>query len=287
MGKAAFFRPVVPLLLALAICAPADAFCAGVRQPEAGQWASGAAQAAPTPSAIYTGSPSLPPGAVTVQDHVAVSDDLDDYDDVPTASVPDPLEGWNRFWFRFNDIFFMHVAEPVYRGWKYVTPQFFRTGLSNLYHNILFPQRFINCLLQGRPLAAGVEFSRFMMNVMGSAGLVDLASSQKTVVPVDPSGEDFGQTLARWGVGPGCYLVWPFWGPSTVRDTFGLIGDAAASPITYVDPMLLSWGIKAGLNFNDLNDILPAYENLKSIAVDPYIAMREAYMSLRRAQAAR
>lgn len=284
MREAAIYRFLLPALLAAFIAAPA-AYASGVRQTGAGQWAGGA-PSRPAPSAVYAGSPSLPPGAVTVQntDNAAISDDLDDYDDTPAASVPDPLESWNRFWFRFNDIFFMHVAEPVYRGWKYVTPQFFRTGLSNLYHNVLFPQRFINCFLQGRPLAAGVEFSRFMMNIMGSAGLVDLASSQKTIVPVDPSGEDFGQTLARWGVGPGCYLVWPFWGPSTVRDTVGLLGDSAANPVTYIDPWYLSWGVKAGFNFNDLNDILPAYENLKSIAVDPYIAMREAYMSLRRAQ---
>lgn len=238
------------------------------------------------PSAVYAGSAALAPGAVNVGNH-AISDDLDDYDDAPVTTIPDPIEPWNRFWFRFNDIFYLHVAHPVYKGWTYITPRFLRTGMSNFFYNVLFPTRFINCLLQGRPLAAGVEFSRFMMNVMGSAGLVDLASSKKTIVPVDPSGEDFGQTLAVWGIGQGFYVVWPFIGPSSLRDTFGRIGDAFTSPVYYIDPWELSLGIDVVFRFNDLEDVFPAYESLKDIAVDPYLAMREAYVSLRRSQIAR
>lgn len=247
------------------------------------------AQAGPlAPSAVYTGSPSLAPGAVTVHhDNVAISDSLDDYDSEPAASIADPIEPWNRFWFHFNDIFYIHVAKPVYQGWTYVTPQFFRTGMSNFFHNVLFPTRFINNILQGRFFAAGVEFSRLMMNVMGSAGLVDLAADKKTIVPVDPDGEDFGQTLGRWGFGQGFYIIWPLIGPSSVRDTLGRIGDMFTDPIYYTHPWLLSAGTEAAFRFNDLNDVFPAYENLKSIAIDPYLAMREAYVSLRRAQVKR
>lgn len=239
--------------------------------------------AAIAPSSVYTSSPVLTPGAVVVQD-AQVADDLDDYDSEPVATISDPLEPWNRFWFRFNDIFYIHVAQPVYDGWKFVTPQFFRTAMSNLFYNILFPTRFINSILQGRPLEAGVEFSRFMMNVMGGAGLVDLASGKKTIVPVDPSGEDFGQTLGRWGIGQGWYIIWPFIGPSSVRDTFGRIGDAFTSPLFYLDPWEVSLAANAGFRFNDLYEVLPAYTDLKSIAVDPYLAMREAYASMRKAQ---
>lgn len=237
-----------------------------------------------SPSTVYTGSPSLAPGTVTVEPPVNITDNLDDYDDQPVATIPDPIEPWNRFWFRFNDFFYLHIAKPVYTGWTYVTPQFFRTGVSNLFYNILFPTRFINCLLQGKPKAAGVEFSRLMMNVMGSAGLVDLASSKKTIVPMDPSGEDFGQTLGKWGFGQGFYIVWPFIGPSSLRDTFGRIGDAFTTPLFYLDPWEASLGANVGFRFNDLNDVLPSYESLRSIAVDPYLAMREAYASMRNAQ---
>lgn len=238
------------------------------------------------PSTVYTGSPALKPGAVTVQD-ATVADDLDDYDSAPAVSIPDPLESWNRFWFRFNDIFYLHVAQPLYTGWKYITPQFFRTGASNLFYNILMPTRFINSLLQGRPLEAGVEFSRFMMNMMGGAGLVDLASRKKAIVPVDPSSEDFGQTLGRWGLGQGFYIVWPFVGPSSLRDTFGRIGDAFTSPLFYLEPWTASLAANAGFRFNDLYEVLPAYTDLKSIAVDPYIAMREAWAAMREAQVKR
>lgn len=238
------------------------------------------------PSTVYAGSAALAPGAVTVRDP-KVADDLDDYDSEPVATIPDPLESWNRFWFRFNDIFYLHVAQPLYDGWKYITPQFFRTGLSNLFYNILMPTRFINSILQGRPKEAGVEFSRFMMNVMGGAGLVDLASEKKTIVPVDPSGEDFGQTLGRWGFGQGFYIVWPLIGPSSVRDTFGRIGDAFTSPLFYLEPWQTSLAANAGFRFNDLYDVLPAYTDLKSIAVDPYIAMREAWAAMRAAQVKR
>lgn len=254
---------------------------------QAGQIQSPALRQA-NPSTIYAGGTAATPQGVTVRhDNVSVADDLDDYDNEPVASIPDPIEPWNRFWFRFNDVFYMHVAEPVYKGWTYITPQFFRTGMSNLFHNILFPTRFINCILQGKLLAAGVEFSRLMMNVMGGAGLVDLASSKKTIVPMDPSGEDFGQTLACWGVGQGFYIVWPFVGPSSLRDTFGRIGDAFTTPIYYISPWTLSVGTELVFRFNDLNEVFPSYESLKSIAVDPYLAMREAFVSLREGQARR
>lgn len=242
-----------------------------------------------TPSSVYAGGSALSPGAVTVRelDNASIATDLDDYGDTPTASIADPIEPWNRFWFRFNDIFYIHVAKPVYTGWTYVTPQFFRNALSNLYYNLLFPTRFINSLLQFRFLEAGVEFSRFMMNVMGSAGLANLSKNKKTIVPVDPSGEDFGQTLGRWGIGQGFYIIWPFIGPSSLRDTVGRVGDYFTEPLTYLEPWTLSTGSKAGLTFNELDDVLPAYENLKSIAIDPYISMREAYASMREAQVKR
>lgn len=237
------------------------------------------------PSSVYTGAPTLGNGAVTVEENApAVSDSLDDYENEPIATIADPLEPWNRFWFKFNDIFFLHVAKPVYEGWAYVTPRFLRTGLGNLFHNALFPTRFINSVLQFRFMEAGVEFSRFMMNMMGSAGLVDLASSKNTIVPVDPSGEDFGQTLGRWGFGQGFYLVWPFIGPSSLRDTVGRVGDVFTDPIFYINPWPYSTGTEVVFRVNALGDVLPAYEDLNSISIDPYIAMREAYVSLRQAQ---
>ncbi|MCR5814669.1 MAG: VacJ family lipoprotein [Desulfovibrio sp.] len=208
-------------------------------------------------------------------------DELDDYETPDAQAVYDPFEGWNRFWFRFNDKFYLYVADPIYRGWQAITPHQLRTGLKNFFHNLLFPVRFVNNLLQFKFKAAGVEFGRFMMNTMCSVGFADPASTKKTIVPVDSAGEDFGQTLGYWGVGHGPYLVWPFIGPSSFRETLGRIGDFFTEPFFYVQPWWAGTSASFALRFNDLDEVLPLYQDLTGAALDPYIAMREAYINYR------
>ncbi len=250
------------------------------------------------PASIYgqQADRALPAAGISVQEKPAegaAGDDLDDYDSEPAASIADPLEGWNRFWFRFNDFFYIHVANPVYKGWETVTPREVRSGLSNFWHNLLFPMRFVNNLLQGRFQAAGVEFGRFIINTTaGFGGFIDVSRNLKTVVPVHPEGESFGQTLGVWGVGHGCYLIWPFLGPSSVRETFGWGGDYFLYPgfaLGYVwdVPWYAITGIEAGFFFNDLDKVLPTYTALTDAAVDPYIMMREAWVRHRAVQVAR
>lgn len=206
---------------------------------------------------------------------------LDDYD-VPQATISDPLEPWNRFWFGFNDIFYLHVARPLYTGYEFLTPSEFRTGLKNFLANILFPIRFVNALLQGKLMEAGVEFSRFMLNTTGGfGGFIDLAKGAKVIVPVDPSGEDFGQTLGVWGIGQGFYVVWPLIGPSSARDSVGLAGDYFLSPTFYLPTWTQSFIVTGTLRFNSVGDILSLYEDMDKSAVDPYVAMREAYATYR------
>lgn len=254
------------------------------------QMPSVAADSSLAPSSVYAGGAAvLPPGAITVHPYASMkaSDSLDDYDDEPVASIADPIEPWNRFWFHFNDIFYMYIAKPAYTSWTWLVPESFRNGLNNFFSNLLFPTRFINNLLQFRFFEAGVEFGRFMMNTMSSAGFADVARGKKSLVPVDPSGEDFGQTLGRWGFGQGFYVVWPFIGPSSLRDTIGRVGDCFTDPLFYVHPWELAAGTELGFRFNALGDVLPTYEDLRSIAVDPYLAMREAYVNFRNAQVKR
>ncbi len=206
---------------------------------------------------------------------------LDDYDEPEKPLISDPLEPWNRFWFAFNDIFYLKIAKPVYSGYAYITPKEFRSGLKNLLAHILFPVRFVNSLLQGKFQAAGVEFGRFIINTaVGLGGLIDVAKDVKAVVEVDPSGEDFGQTLGTWGVGHGFYIVWPLIGPSSLRETVGLGADQFLNPLFYfngIPPI----GVNAGLRFNSLDNILQAYEDLNKAAVDPYVATRDAYIQFR------
>lgn len=229
----------------------------------------------------------MPAGAITVHPHGTRKEAffLDDYDDtVDMESITDPLEPWNRFWFKFNNIFYLYVAKPTYQGYSAVTPHQIRDGMKNFFSNLLFPVRFVNNILQFRFMEAGVEFGRFLINTTTSFGFANVARDKKTIVQVDPSGEDFGQTLGRWGMGHGFYIVWPFIGPSSPRDTLGRIGDLFPDPFFHVSPWEFA-AISAGyLRFNDVRDVLSIYEDMNNAAVDPYIAMRQAYINFRRVQ---
>lgn len=245
------------------------------------------------PSSLYdSSSPTMPAGAISVHpyahEQLADGDSLDDYDSEPLTSIADPLEPWNRFWFAFNDIFFLHVAKPVYNFYETVVPQPIRGGVKNFYANILMPKRMINSLLQFRVKEAFVEFGRFCMNTtVGLGGFADVASTKKILVDIDPGGEDFGQTLGRWGIGHGFYIVWPFLGPSSVRESIGFVGDCATDVFFFVHPWELATASELYLRFNALDDLLPTYESLSGIAVDPYIAVREAYIQYREARVKR
>lgn len=221
----------------------------------------------------------------------AVSDeDFEDYDDEDATDISDPLEGWNRFWFDFNDVLLLKVIKPIYTGYTTVTPKPVRTGISNVFHNIQTPIRLGNCILQGRFGEAWVELGRFIVNTTaGFGGVFDVAKQSKPRIPVDSRDADFGQTLGVWGVGEGIYLVWPVVGPSTVRSTFGMVGDWAASPLFWtaepVGPLNMEIALAAslGFRFNDLGPVINTYETLTKSAVEPYIAARDAYVKYRRA----
>lgn len=210
-----------------------------------------------------------------------ISDDLDDYSVSPEDHVADPLESWNRMWFHFNDFVLLKMGKPLYSGYEAVTPSELRTGVRNFFHNVLFPVRFVNALLQGEFLAAGVEFDRFMINtIVGFGGFIDVAKKDKPIV--EPDVKDMGQTFGRWGMGEGIYLVWPFFGPSTLRDTAGMAGDYFLDPTWIL--LTLDQGIATNTyrEVNNLGPTIDTYEGLKSGSVEPYTAMRDAYIQMRR-----
>ena len=213
-------------------------------------------------------------------------DEDDDYLDSHGQVVADPLEPWNRAMFKFNDAVLDYVARPAYKGYAYVTPQFMRTGIKNFFHNLSFPVRFVNNLLQGRGKAAGVEMSRFVLNTTaGLGGFFDVAKDKTPIVPVED--EDMGQTFAVWGAGEGFYIVWPLLGPSTLRDSAGRVGDYFLEPLNYVQPWELNLGLTATKTFNELDDVLDLFDDLKRAAIEPYSSVRDAYVQYRRAKAAK
>lgn len=199
--------------------------------------------------------------------------------------IPDPFEGLNRVFFEFNDKLYFWVFKPVATGYKAVVPEPARVGVRNFFYNIAFPVRFLNCLLQGKIEGAANEFGRFMVNsVFGLAGFLD-------VIPEDAEmkrqQEDLGQTLGSYGLGPGFYMHWPIFGPSSLRDTFGRAGDGFLDPLNYLIPHVeYNVATKAYDGVNDTSLRIGDYESLKDASLDPYVALRDAYYQNRRSKIA-
>lgn len=198
-----------------------------------------------------------------------------------TVDIDDPLEGLNRITFAVNDILYFWVVNPVAGTVEAVVPKFARIGVSNFFQNLGTPIRLTNCLLQGKDDAAWSEFCRFAINTtFGVAGFGDPALDEHGIEPVY---EDFGQTLAVHGIENGCYLVIPLLGPSTLRDAGGKVGDIFLNPIFYLDAsMEFKMGISATKFANNSSFHIGEYEAFKADAVDPYIAMRQAYVLYRK-----
>lgn len=200
-------------------------------------------------------------------------------DEEENVRIADPIEPWNRAMFHVNDKLYFWVMKPVAQGYKAVTPEIVRIGVKNFFHNLTTPVRFVNCMLQGKPKAASEELGAFMVNtVVGVLGFGDPAKNNPHIRPHD---EDFGQTLAIYGIGDGFYIVWPLFGPSTLRDSVGLGGDMFLDPVSYVEPAAASTGIGLYEQVNALSFRIGDYESLKEAAINPYEAFRNAYMQYR------
>lgn len=231
-------------------------------------------------------------GAFDSRNHESIAASLDNDDDFldkayQTQLVPDPLEAWNRAMFVFNDGIITYVARPVNTAYAAATPQFFRDGMGNFFTNLLFPVRFINNLLQGKGHAAGQEFGKFIINTTaGLGGFINYTGlNHPELASLDS--EDFGQTLGVWGLGEGIFLYWPLLGPSSARDTVGKAGDWVADPLTWVEPWWAPWAIKGFRTVNELEEILDVYDDVTRSAIEPYSAVRDAYIQYRRAKIAK
>ncbi len=199
----------------------------------------------------------------------------DDYIEVPTS---DPLRPWNNFWFKVNDFTYLKVLKPVHLGYQKVVPEKMRSGFSNFRHNLKTPIRMTNAILQADFSQFFTEFGKLMINVMTSAGFADVASSRETRYPSTPENLRLGYTLAKWGVPQGPYIVLPFLGPSTLRETVGTIGDSFASPQRYLLPWEVNLGVSAHLEFNNAGSVIKGYEVLIDNSLEPYVSLRNAYL---------
>ena len=203
-------------------------------------------------------------------------------EDASSSAVYDPLEGWNRGVYAFNDGVDRAVLEPVAKGYRAVTNEPVRGGVSNFLTNLNQPVVFANTVLQGKPVASIDTATRFVVNsTVGVAGIFDVA----TALNVPEHKEDFGQTLGTWGVPNGPYIVLPLLGASNLRDTVGFGVDMAFDPLNYAQ-------FEGDTEFRiarQVTNVVSTRERvIEAVEVlrdqpEPYIALRRNYTQQRAA----
>jgi phospholipid-binding lipoprotein MlaA len=195
--------------------------------------------------------------------------------------------------FSFNhDVLDRYILKPVAKAWNFVLPEPVQRSVRNAMDNISMPSRMVNSLAQGKFAGAGRELARFTINsTVGVAGFFDIA---KDGFGIEKSDEDSGQTMGFYGVGPGPYLVLPFFPPTTIRDGLGTIVDGAMNPLNYVLPFaagadgattvgaLVGIGATDAVNDRSLN--LDVFEGVEEAVIDLYSAVRNAYLQKREAK---
>ncbi|MCX8011933.1 MAG: VacJ family lipoprotein [Desulfobacterota bacterium] len=207
------------------------------------------------------------------------SEETETVEEGGVTPISDPLQKYNRAFFKFNDKLYFWALKPVARGYGKVVPRRARLSVQNFFENVYAPVRIINCSLQCEFKEASIELSRFGVNTtLGVAGLFDPAKNWLHLSP--PDKEDTGQTLGFYSQGSGFYLNLPFAGSTSFRDGIGSLIDMCIVPSIYVLINYSSYYITAAKIFEAINRTslhLGEYEELKRAALDPYLAVRDAY----------
>ena len=201
------------------------------------------------------------------------------------SSIPDPLEGLNRQTLKFNEVVDKSVLMPIAKGYRYVTPAGGRTIVRNFLQNLNSPVIIGNELLQGDLDGAGNATARVVINTLaGFGGLFDFAA--ESGFPY--RSEDFGQTLGKWGVGDGLYLMVPLLGPSSLRDSAGRFVDGYVDPLRIylfnIDRDFLHYTRTGTETISQREDLLEIVEDLRRNSFDYYAAIRSAYYQRRQAE---
>lgn len=192
----------------------------------------------------------------------------------------DKIESYNRTVFAFNEAVDGAVFKPVANLYRSILPSQLRTGVSNFFSNLGDVPNALNNLLQGNLGASASDAARLLINsTLGIAGLVDVASGAGFV----KHEEDFGQTLAVWGIGPGSYFVIPLLGPSTLRDFPSRLADYVVNPVTYISDSSTSFNLYMLESVQTRASFLPQEEIIRSWSPDFYTAVKNYYLSKRAA----
>ena len=189
------------------------------------------------------------------------------------TAVVDPYEGFNRSMYNFNGNLDTYLLKPVVDGYKWIAPDIVETGVSNVFSNMKGINVFLNDFLQGKLNQGAQDAGRFLINsTLGIGGIFDVA----TYAGLKQNDEDFGQTLAVWGVPRGPYVVLPVLGPSTFRDIPGSVIDTATNPVTY-----LGWPVAAAAALDSRAAADSSLQFIDEAAVDRYVFTREGYLQFR------
>ncbi len=206
-----------------------------------------------------------------------------------SKNADDPLESYNRGMFAVNRGIDTVLIKPVAQGYRYITPQVVRTHIGNASDNLYEPVSMVNNFLQGDFTGGLNNFWRFVINsTVGIAGLNDVAST----AGIRSHREDFGQTLAVWGVGSGPYIVLPIFGPSNLRDTSGKFADWFLDPVNYAlrdvkgdgDYDWTLVGVRAGQALVQRERLLDPIDDIYASSLDPYASFKSIYEQRRAAE---
>lgn len=199
----------------------------------------------------------------------------------PNVNPQDPLEPFNRNVHRFNATVDDMVLRPAATVYREVTPDLVRTGVHNFFENIRDVWSFVNATLQLRPREASENFMRFNVNtVFGLGGLLDVASE----IGLERTRLDFGQTLGRWGVPAGPYLVLPIFGPSSIRDAAGFSVESRGDLIQGIESVSTRNSLFTLRALETRANLLRASSMLEGAALDPYSFTRDVYLRRRESQ---
>ena len=195
------------------------------------------------------------------------------------ATEGDPFESYNRAMFSFNESVDRTLFKPVSEAYKETMPKPVRKSVGNFFSNIDDAFVVVNDVLQLKIGQALMDFSRLVWNsTIGIAGLFDVASHME----LPKHKEDFGQTLGYWGVGEGPYLILPFFGPSTLRDTTGMVIESPYHPVNQIEDPETYWAVVALMAVDARAELLSATKILDEAALDRYTFLRDSYLQHRR-----
>ena len=190
-----------------------------------------------------------------------------------TRDARDPFERVNRATFRFNDSIDRHLARPVAAYYHRTAPRAVQAGAAHFFANLKGPAVFLNDVLQGHLKPAGTHFARFVVNsTVGLAGLFDPG----TRIGLTAGDADFSQTLGKWGIHSGPYLVLPILGPSTLRGAVAVVPEVLTDPIQTVSSANIRWGAQGAKAVETRADLLSVSHTME-YAYDPYVLLRSAY----------